>query len=134
MATATTLMKDRFRGYLPVVVDVETAGFNANKDALLEVAAVLLNFDAKGQLICGDTLHEHIEPFAGANLDAKSLAFTGIKPFNPFRFAKPEEIALETIFKPIRIAITQHQCQRAVLVEARPRALQSPRRELRYGQ
>ena len=120
MATATTRMKDRFRGYLPVVVDVETAGFDAKKDALLEVAVVLLDFDTQGQVICGTTLHEHIEPFTGANLDAKALAFTGIKPFNPFRFAKPEKIALEAIFKPIRAAISKNCCQRAVLVGHNP--------------
>ena len=28
---------DRFRGFYPVVIDVETAGFNAKTDALLEV-------------------------------------------------------------------------------------------------
>ena len=120
MATATAVMKHRFRGYLPVVVDVETAGFDANKDALLEMAAVLLDFNAKGQLICVDTQHEHIEPFTGAHIDTKALAFTGIKPFNPFRFAKPEKIALEAIFKPIRTAIKENCCQRAVLVGHNP--------------
>ncbi len=120
MATATAVMKHRFRGYLPVVVDVETAGFDANKDALLEMAAVLLDFNAKGQLICVDTLHEHIEPFTGAHIDTKALAFNGIKPFNPFRFAKPEKLALETIFKPIYAAIRAHHCQRAVLVGHNP--------------
>ena len=36
-----TLISQRFRGFLPVVIDVETGGFDAKKDALLEVAAVL---------------------------------------------------------------------------------------------
>ncbi|MED5420384.1 MAG: hypothetical protein VYD01_02905, partial [Pseudomonadota bacterium] len=35
-------MSDRFRGFLPVVVDVETGGFNCKTDALLEIAAVFL--------------------------------------------------------------------------------------------
>ena len=34
------LLKHRFRGYLPVVIDVETAGLNAKTDALLELAAL----------------------------------------------------------------------------------------------
>ena len=38
----THLFANRFRGYLPVVIDVETGGFNAKKDALLEIAAVLI--------------------------------------------------------------------------------------------
>jgi ribonuclease T len=115
-----TLMKRRFRGFLPVVVDVETAGFNAKKDALLEVAAVLLDFDADGQLLASETVHEHIEPFPGANLDKAALEFTGIKPFNPFRLAKNEKDALQNIFKPIKKAIKHHQCQRAVLVGHNP--------------
>jgi ribonuclease T len=113
-------MKNRFRGYLPVVVDVETAGFNADRDALLEIAAVLLHFDDEGKLVISECYHEHIEPFAGANLDPKSLEFTGIKPFNPFRFAKNERTALENIFSPIREALKEHACQRAVLVGHNP--------------
>ncbi len=35
-------MAARFRGYLPVVVDVETGGFNAATDALLEIAATII--------------------------------------------------------------------------------------------
>lgn len=115
-----SVMQQRFRGFLPVVVDVETGGFNAAKDALLEVAAVLLDFDENGQLVCTETIHEHIEPFPGANLDPKALEFTGIKPFNPFRLAKGEKEALQTIFKPIKDAVQQHHCQRAVLVGHNP--------------
>ena len=109
-------MKKRFRGFLPVVVDIETAGFDAKKDAMLEIAAILLDFDENKQLVISDTVHEHIEPYPGLNLNQESLDFTGIKPFNPFRFAKTEKIALDSIFKPIKQAITHHQCQRAVLV------------------
>lgn len=115
-----SVMQQRFRGFLPVVVDVETGGFDSKNDALLEVGAVLLDFDDDGQLICTETVHEHIEPFPGAHLDPKALEFTGIKPFNPFRFAKGEKDALNSIFKPIKSAVKQHQCQRAVLVGHNP--------------
>ena len=118
--TVKTPMNSRFRGYLPVVIDVETAGFNAKKDALLEVAAILLDFNDAGELICTDEVHEHIEPFPGAHLDPKALEFTGIKPFNPFRFAKAEKQGLMDIFKPIKAALKYHQCQRAVLVGHNP--------------
>lgn len=115
-----SLMQHRFRGFLPVVVDVETGGFDSKNDALLEVAAVLLDFDDNGKLICTDTVHEHIEPFPGAHLDPKALEFTGIKPFNPFRFAKSEKDGLTAMFKPIKTAVKNHQCQRAVLVGHNP--------------
>jgi ribonuclease T len=106
----------RFRGFLPVVVDLETAGFNARRDALLEIAAVTLDMDADGFLSRRETFACHVEPFPGANLEAESLAFTGIDPYNPFRMAKPESDALGHIFKPIRRLIRETGCKRAVLV------------------
>jgi ribonuclease T len=95
----------RFRGFLPVVVDVETAGFNAKRDALLEIAAVTLEMDAQGFISRRETIACHVEPFPGANLDQASLEFTGIDPYHPFRMARPEHDALELIFKPVRRAI-----------------------------
>ena len=46
MSTETIIAK-RFRGFYPVIIDVETAGFNPHKDALLEIAAVTLTFSEK---------------------------------------------------------------------------------------
>jgi ribonuclease T len=106
----------RFRGFLPVVVDIETAGFNARRDALLEIAAVTLDMDEQGFISRLETIACHVEPFPGANLDAESLAFTGIDPYNPFRMAKPERDALEIIFKPVRRLIRASGCKRAILV------------------
>ncbi len=106
----------RFRGFLPVVVDVETGGFDARTDALLEIAAVIIEMDENGVLHPGEAHCVHVEPFPGANLDPKALAFTGIDPHHPFRFAKPEKEALETIFKPVRQAVKASNCNRAVLV------------------
>lgn len=106
----------RFRGFLPVVVDVETAGFNADTDALLEVAAIIIDMDDQGFVHPGIAVDCHVAPFADANLDPKALAFTGIDPHHPFRFAKPEKEALEEVFKPIRQALKQHACTRAILV------------------
>jgi ribonuclease T len=110
----------RFRGFLPVVVDVETAGFNPKRDALLEIAAVILDFDEQGQLRPCETHACHVEPFQGANLDEKSLQFTGIDPYHPFRFAKPEDEALRLIFKPVRRAVKDSACTRAILVGHNP--------------
>lgn len=106
----------RFRGYLPVVVDVETGGFDAKRDALLEIAAVILQMDEQGQLQLGSTHSHHVEPFAGANLDPKALEFTGIDPYHPFRQALPEGEALRQLFQPIRQAVKQSGCKRAILV------------------
>jgi ribonuclease T len=106
----------RFRGFLPVVVDVETAGFNAKRDALLEIAAVTLEMDGRGNIARKETFSCHVQPFPGANLDEESLRFTGIDPYHPFRMAKPEYEALESIFKPVRRAIKEGGCKRAILV------------------
>lgn len=114
--SASKQMGARFRGFLPVVVDVETAGFDAKKDALLEIAAVLLRMDDKGRLHPDRTLHCHVEPFPGANLNPEALAFNGIDPYHPFRMAVPEVDALQNVFKPIRQAIKESACNRAVLV------------------
>jgi len=110
------IIAQRFRGFLPVVVDIETAGFNDKTDALLEIAAVTLHMDEDGNLSLAETLHCHVEPFKGANLDPKALAFNGIDPSHPFRDALAEKDALKKIFTPIRHAVKQSQCNRAILV------------------
>lgn len=109
-------MSNRFRGYLPVVIDVETAGFDAKKDALLEVAAVLIEMDDEGKLQRGKTIQVNVEPFLGANLNPEALAFNGINPHHPFRMAKPEDEALKIIFQPVRQALKEAHCKRAILV------------------
>lgn len=109
-------MSDRFRGFLPVVVDVETAGFNPRTDALLEVAAVTLTMDEHGYLIIDKSFDAKVEPFEGANLEKSALEFTGIDPYDPERGAVSEHDALESIFKPIRKSIKSHDCKRAILV------------------
>lgn len=114
--TEKSLMADRFRGYLPVVIDVETAGFNAQTDALLEIAAVILTMDENGYLMPDRTFSANVKPFEGANLEASALAFTGIDPWSSTRKAISEAEAIEQIFKPIRKAIKAHGCKRAILV------------------
>jgi len=110
------LMSARFRGYLPVVVDVETGGFDAASDALLEIAAVTLHMDEQGRLHPAESFFEHVLPFEGANLDPGALAFNGIDPYQPLRLAKPEKEALAALFTPIRAAVKASGCKRAILV------------------
>jgi ribonuclease T len=110
------MISERFRGYLPVIVDVETAGFNHNTDALLEVAAVMIDMDSDGLLYSRDSVQVNVAPFEGANLEAAALEFTGIDPFAPERMAVSEREALEKVFKPIRRAVKASGCKRAILV------------------
>jgi ribonuclease T len=110
------LMAERFRGYLPVVIDVETAGFNSRTDALLEIAAVTLTMDEQGYLIIDQSFMAEVEPFEGANLEKAALDFTGIDPYDPNRESVPEIEAMEHIFTPIRRAVKAHGCKRAILV------------------
>ena len=111
-----SLMASRFRGFLPVIIDVETGGFNAETDALLEVAAVTLTMNEQGLVIPSQTHHYHIHPFPGANIEKASLEFTGIQIDHPFRLAVTEKEALENIFSAVRAAVQINQCNRAILV------------------
>ena len=95
---------------------METGGFDARKDALLEIAAVTLSMDEAGLLHPCETHAAHVEPFPGSNIDPKALAFTGIRPDHPFRLALSEKDALEKIFKPVRHAVKESGCTRAILV------------------
>ena len=109
-------MSSRFRGYLPVVIDVETGGFNAGTDALLEIAAVLIELDEGGELRRGATHSYHVKPFDGARIEPAALEVNGIDPFHPLRPALPEHDALQRIFREIRHAIKARDCRRAILV------------------
>ncbi len=114
--TCEPRMADRFRGFLPVVVDVETGGFDARTNALLEVAAVLLEMNPSGDLQRGATLRFHVQPFHGSRLDPASMAVNGIDPYHPLRPAMPEKEALTQLFRPVRQAVRDAQCTRAILV------------------
>lgn len=113
-------MKNRFRSYLPVIVDIETAGFNATTDALLEMAVVIPAMDENGQLFIQSSHREHVIPFEGANLDPAALKFNGIDPYHPFRLAIDEKEALRSLFAPVREAVKAQQCTRAILVGHNP--------------
>lgn len=106
----------RFRGLLPIVVDVETSGLNAATDALLEIAAVTLKMDAEGKLERDQTFTYHVEAFPGARLEQEALDITGIDPFHPFRLAIPESQALHRIFAAVREQLEKTGCYRSVLV------------------
>jgi len=114
--TEITPMDKRFRGFLPVVVDVETGGFNEQTDALLQIAAVMLVINDEGKIVTTETHTCHVTPFEGANLEPKSMEVNGIDPDHPLRMALDEKQALPKIFKPIRQALKDNNCKRAILV------------------
>ena len=109
-------MSRRFRGFMPVVIDVETGGFNARKDALLEVAAVTLKLDDNGIISIDEQMSKHIIPFEGSNMDPKSMEINGIDPYHPFRMAISEKDAMSEIFRMIRQSLKKNQCKRAIMV------------------
>lgn len=119
MTTTSIVHRDwskRFRGFLPVVIDVETGGVQPYTDALLEVAAVFLEINQDNQLCPAKTLAYHVIPFEGARLDPKSLEFNKIDPYHPFRMAQEEKEVLVDLFQAIRAAAKKARCHRAVLV------------------
>jgi ribonuclease T len=109
-------MSQRFRGFMPVVVDVETGGFNPRTDALLEIAAVSLRLDGEDQLVRGETVSFQVAPFEGANMEPDSLEVNGIDPHHPLRPAIPEDDALRRVFREVRREVKEATCSRAILV------------------
>ncbi|MFB9068484.1 ribonuclease T [Pseudofulvimonas gallinarii] len=107
---------ERFRGFLPVVVDVETGGFEPDRHALLEIAVAPVTMDAEGLLQPGPITSTHVIPYEGGELDPRSLAVNGIDPHHPLRAARHERQALDFVFKPVRAALSESGCQRAILV------------------
>lgn len=116
MADTSYQLANRFRGYFPVVIDVETAGFNALQDALLEVAAVTVKMDDQGMLHPDKTFHYHVLPFQGANLEQAALDFNGIDPYCALRGAIPEAEAIKNLCSGVRKAQKAADCQRSVIV------------------
>lgn len=109
-------ISDRFRGFLPVVVDLETGGFNCATDAVLEIAATIVRMDEDGNMATHRTHSYHVAPFEGANLEQAALDFTGIDPYHPFREAVSEEEALTELFRVVRKEIRDQGCNRAIIV------------------
>lgn len=109
-------MATRFRGLLPVVIDVETSGLNPATDGMLEIAAVTVRMNDQGLLQPDQTYFYPVELFVGAHINPDSLAITGIDPTQPLRYAIPERQALHRIFNKVKEQLTLTGCHRGVLV------------------
>ena len=112
----TSLIANRFRAYLPVVIDIETGGFNSKTDAVLEIAAVILAIDESGKIEIEQTFFHRVVPFDGANIEEAALKFTGIDPYHPLRIAKSEKDVFSNMFKLVRDSMKSNACKRAILV------------------
>ena len=111
------MIKERFRKYLPVVVDLETGGFDPKTNAILEIAATLIVKNEGTQLLdVGKTYRYHIEPYEGLVVEQESLDFTKINLNHPLRNAITEKDALEELFKIINTERTANGCSRAILI------------------
>ena len=113
-------LEKRFRGFLPVVIDIETAGFNPKKNALLEIAAVIVELNRNNEMEITERYTTHVIPFKNSELDESALKFNGIDPHHPFRMAIDEKDALNMLFKPIKDAVKRNNCTRAILVGHNP--------------
>jgi|TARA_B100000953_G_scaffold282870_1_gene261406 ribonuclease T len=109
-------IKERIRGYLPVVIDIETAGFDEKNDAILEMCAIIIGIDDSGNFFPKQPQHHHIEPFKGANIDPSAIKFNGIDIDNPFRLAVTEKIALRELYDNVKQELKNEDCTRAILV------------------
>ena len=110
------LLNQRFRKYLPVVVDLETGGFDPTNNAILEIAATLIGQNDKYELVVLDTYRYHIDPYEDLIVEQESLDFTKIKLDHPLRKAVSEKEALTELFKIINKAKSEYSCSRAILV------------------
>ncbi len=115
-AIDAAMLANRFRGFLPVVVDVETGGFESREHALLEIAAVTLTLDEEGVLSPQETVATGVLPHPDTRMEQAALDFTGIDPNDPQRQALPEKEALTHVFQKVRQAVRDNQCTRAVIV------------------
>ncbi len=109
------MLKDRFRKFLPVIVDLETGGFDSKKNAILEIAIQLID-EENSKLVLGDSYRYHIKPFDGLKVDKEALEFLRLDLNHPLRSAVEEEYALKESFKIINKHKSKYECSRAILV------------------
>ncbi len=109
------MLKNRFRKYLPVVVDIETGGFDPELNAILEIAITLIE-EQDNKFVVGETYRHHINPFENSIIEKESLDFTKIKLDHPLRNAIDEKDAIKDIFKIINKIKNKYECSRAILV------------------
>ena len=109
-------MAGRFRGLLPVVVDIETTGLDPVTAGLLEIAAVPLKMDSMGKLHPLAACFYPVDPHPEANIDPEALLVTGIDPESALRGGISEHQVLNQLFLMVQKWLKESCCQRAILV------------------
>ena len=109
-------LHSRFRGFLPVVIDLETGGFDEHTNPILELCAVFLAYKDGVLVPKSAPIHLHVEPFIGCKINQKSLEFTGIQLNSALRNAKAESEVLTLLFHAIELELSKSKCSRAILV------------------
>lgn len=107
-------MRARFRGFVPVVVDLETGGFESARHAVLEIAALTLDFEEE-RLVIASRHRWEVEPHPDTVVEDASLKVTGIDLADPNRSAVAEGAAIRELFRTVRREIKRLGCQRAIL-------------------
>ena len=108
-------LSERFRGYLPVVLDLETGGFDHQANPILELACSFLQMQDDRLLIKGQESW-NVEPVEGLIIEPASLKVTGIDLEDPSRDAMDEETVLREFFSLVRSEMKLYGCHRAILV------------------
>ena len=107
-------MSSRFRGFLPVVLDLETGGFDKDIHAVLQIAAVSLAWSAD-RLSIDQVRGWNVIPHPLTRVEEESLRITGIDLADPRRDALNEEDAVRELFRFVRREVRRNGCERAVL-------------------
>ncbi len=107
-------MSSRFRGFLPVVIDLETGGFEKDVHAVLQIAAVSLAWSAD-RLSIDQVRGWNVIPHPLLRVEEESLRITGIDLSDPRRDALNEEDAVRELFRFVRREVHRNGCERAVL-------------------
>ena len=109
-------MGKRFRGFMPVVIDVETGGIDPDKNPLLEVAAVFLKINNEGIVKPAGHFCDHVVPFKGSIIEKEALEINQIDPDYPLRFPRSEKDVITDLFKRIDEELEESRCRRAILI------------------
>lgn len=112
---STYALNQRFRRFLPVVVDVETGGMDYQHAPIVEIALTFLTIK-KGQLVLDDDLYFHIKPFEGAIVEPNSLEFLGYDAATLATHPITESEAFEMICHQVNKRVHTENCTRAIIV------------------
>jgi ribonuclease T len=109
-------ISERFRQFLPVVIDLETGGLDPNKHALLEIAATPILYDTRYGFYYDDIFHEHVKPHPSTQIDQQALAINQIVVDSALRFAVEETYAIKTLVQWINAYLKKTSCSKAIIV------------------